>query len=121
MIVSIELPWPPASLLPNRKRASHWSDYRADEAKYKENCYWLTKAAMGRKRFAGVPAMELHFYPPDARTRDDDGMEGAFKHGRDGIAQALRLDDNVFRPTRTIHQPHRPAGKIIVILREGDE
>lgn len=39
----------------------------------------------------------MTFYPPDRRYRDDDNMISAFKHGRDGVALALGVDDRRFR------------------------
>lgn len=47
-----------------------------------------------------VPEGRLHlwidFYPPDKRKRDDDGLLASFKPFRDGIADAMRIDDNRF-------------------------
>jgi crossover junction endodeoxyribonuclease RusA len=42
-------------------------------------------------------AMWLDFYPPDRRARDDDNIIASFKHGRDGVALALGIDDKRFR------------------------
>lgn len=38
----------------------------------------------------------IDFYPPDKRHRDDDNMAAAFKSGRDGLADALKIDDKRF-------------------------
>jgi crossover junction endodeoxyribonuclease RusA len=35
----------------------------------------------------------LTFCPPDRRRRDDDNLVAAFKSGRDGLAEALGIDD----------------------------
>ncbi|WP_447590127.1 hypothetical protein [Aquipseudomonas campi] len=40
--------------------------------------------------------LEVEFIPPDARRRDDDNCLAAFKSGRDGLADALGIDDNRF-------------------------
>ena len=53
--------------------------------------------------------MTIRFYPPDARLRDDDGIIGAFKHARDGIADALRVDDHRFRPEYHFMDPAKPG------------
>lgn len=46
------------------------------------------------------PQGKLHlfidFIPPDKRRRDDDNCFAAFKSGRDGLAQALGVDDHCF-------------------------
>ncbi len=39
----------------------------------------------------------IDFYPPDRRHRDDDNMIAAFKSGRDGLADALKVNDKRFR------------------------
>jgi len=38
----------------------------------------------------------LDFYPPCNRKHDDDNLTASFKAGRDGIADALGVDDNRF-------------------------
>lgn len=112
------LPWPPASISPNAKRAAHWSRYRGPAADYRWQCQVLTLAVLGRHRFKEPPKVQVHYYPPDARRRDDDNITGAFKHGRDGIADAIRHDDHTWRPVNHFHPPHRPDGKVVVILED---
>jgi crossover junction endodeoxyribonuclease RusA len=92
--LTIELPWPPKQLMPNFKRRKHWSVYRPFIAKYREDCAWLVKLSRVRGTLLTVT-----FCPPDRRRRDDDGMIGAFKAGRDGVADALGCDDHLFRPS----------------------
>ena len=46
----------------------------------------------------GPIPVRITFYPPDARRRDDDNMIGSFRAARDGIADALGVDDRRFRP-----------------------
>ena len=88
------LPWPPSVLNPNCK--SHWSQKAKAARIYRNQCYALANrstliASEKGNRFIVI------FYPPDKRKRDDDNMIGAFKHGRDGVAKALGVDDNTFR------------------------
>lgn len=112
----IILPWPPKELTPNFKRRKHWSAYREPTRKYREACFWLTKEAKVSIAAGDVPVlMTVAFSPPDRRKRDDDGMIGAFKAGRDGVAQALGVDDHTFRPTYRIDAPVK-GGKIVVTL-----
>lgn len=114
----ITLPWPDRSLTPNAKRRSHWSAYTRQAKAARLEGFMATRAVIGLHRFAFAPDVELHFYPPDLRARDDDGMIGAFKHARDGIAQAIRHDDSTWKPTYHFHPPHRPKGQVVVVLRE---
>jgi crossover junction endodeoxyribonuclease RusA len=116
LTLSITLPWPPVGLTPNQKRKHHWSKYRKTEAAYRQSCWWTTREAMGRNRFAALTSVEVHFYPPDLRIRDDDGIIASFKNGRDGVADATRIDDQHWRPQYHFHEPHLPAGKVVVVL-----
>lgn len=53
-----------------------------------------------------VTGYTLTFYLPDARNRDDDNLSAACKAYRDGIADALQMDDSALalaaRPVLTI-------------------
>ena len=92
----IELPWPSPALSPNAR--GHWSK-RAKAAKaYRNACYLLTKAS-GVKAPTGRVALSIEFVPPDRRRRDDDNCLACFKAGRDGIADALGIDDSNFVTT----------------------
>lgn len=92
--ITVALPWPPKELSPNARRRIHWRKAGPIARRYRESCAWLIKAARARGTLLSVT-----FCPPDCRRRDDDGMIGAFKAGRDGIADALGCDDHVFRPS----------------------
>ena len=39
----------------------------------------------------------ITFYAPDKRHRDDDNLVAQFKNGRDGVADALGINDKRFR------------------------
>jgi len=89
--MSLVLPWPPAILNPNVR--AHWAR-KADATKqYRLHCFVLAQQAKLTKP-KGRAVLSLTFCPPDKRRRDDDNMLAAFKAGRDGIAQALGIDDN---------------------------
>lgn len=103
--MTIICPWPPRALSPNAR--VHWGRKATAAKRYRRACYFealaagynltygadLLAAAMGGRylRFC------LIFYPPDGHLRDDDNLAASFKAGRDGIAQALGIDDNLFR------------------------
>jgi len=52
--------------------------------------------------YDGPISFALMFYPPDKRKRDDDGLVAAFKAARDGIADALKVDDSRFVTTFSV-------------------
>ena len=114
--ITITLPWPSPKLTPNFKRRNHWSKYRKTAKAYRNTCFALTKEVLGRQRFATLDLIEIEFFPPDLRGRDDDGMIGQFKNGRDGVAEAIGIDDKHWRPTYHFNPPHRPDGKIVVTI-----
>lgn len=99
-MIELELPWPDRALHPNSR--GHWSK-RAKAAKAARlEGFCLAKADRLRfflaKMNQGNEKLHLHldFYPPDRRKRDDDGCLSSFKPYRDGIADALGIDDNRF-------------------------
>lgn len=113
----IVLPWPDKRLTPNAKRRKHWRSYQpAINADRQLGCY-LTYRQLDvglrelRARFAGDGhiALTITFYPPDRRHRDDDGMIASFKHLRDGICDALGVNDRRFRPHYVFADPAKPG------------
>jgi crossover junction endodeoxyribonuclease RusA len=89
------LPWPPKELSPNAR--IHWAKKAPIAKKYKQVCWALTKEAGLVAPDCERIAMWLDFYPPDRRARDDDNIIASFKHGRDGVALALGIDDKRLR------------------------
>lgn len=108
----LELPWPPKQITPNFKRVNHWTTYAPFTKQYRKDCGWLAKS-IKPKIIGGKIGIKISFYPPDKRKRDDDGMIGAFKAGRDGLADAWGVDDNIFSTTYEICSPVK-NGKVVV-------
>jgi len=42
--------------------------------------------------------LQILFLPPSKRRRDQDNLVASMKSGLDGLAQALGVDDHIFRP-----------------------
>jgi crossover junction endodeoxyribonuclease RusA len=57
----------------------------------------LTKQSGMKVDWEGDIHVWMDFYPPDRRNRDDDNLIAAFKSGRDGVADALGVNDKRFR------------------------
>lgn len=95
----IVLPWPPKELNPNNKPASkagRMAKHRVEQ-NYKQACFWLTKEA--QERLSGDRVhLTITFVPPDRRRRDLDNMHSSLKYGLDGVADALGVNDSIFRP-----------------------
>lgn len=117
----IILPWPDKRLLPNAR--AHWRTKATVTKKARADATIATYGALGcglrevRSALAGEGkiALTVTFYPPDERRRDDDGMVSSFKAARDGIADALGVDDRRFRPHYIFADPEAP-GRIEVAL-----
>lgn len=87
-------------------------------------CFVLAKSAIESSdyHYAGVGKMVLsiEFCPPDKRRRDDDNMLASFKSGRDGVADALGVDDNKFVTSFEVCSPVQD-GAVIVTIQERAE
>jgi crossover junction endodeoxyribonuclease RusA len=94
-MTQIVLPWHPKELSPNAR--IHWAQRSKIAKAYRAACYTLTKQSGAVIDWAGDVHAWIDFYPPDRRQRDDDNMISAFKAGRDGMADALGVDDKLFR------------------------
>jgi crossover junction endodeoxyribonuclease RusA len=92
---SVTLPWPPKELSPNAR--IHWSKKSKAAKAYRASCHLLTKQSGMAVDWEGDVHAWIDFYPPDKRHRDDDNMIAAFKAGRDGMADALGIDDKRIR------------------------
>lgn len=93
MTDTLTLPWPPRVLSPNAR--SHWAKKSAAAKSYRRMCHLLCLQSELIAP-AGRMLLDLEFVPPDARRRDDDNCLAAFKAGRDGLADALGIDDSRF-------------------------
>ena len=115
------LPWPSKELSPNAR--VHWSR-RAASAKMARQ-YALVAAIQADWTDAGLPAGRLHlhviFHPPTRRLPDDDNMLARFKPYRDGIADALGIDDKRFISHPLVSTEVRKGGQVVVRITGGPE
>ena len=97
--MQITLPWPPRVLSPNMR--GHWATKARFAKRYRQECY-LRAQALGARPLQEEPEtlrIRIVFMPPDRRSRDLDNLLASMKHGLDGLAQALGVDDRIFRPS----------------------
>jgi crossover junction endodeoxyribonuclease RusA len=118
---SLILPWPARVLHPNAR--PHWAQRMKAARKARTDARLLTLAA--RHKFAPNPLPDgplhlwLTFYPPNRHKRDDDGLIAAFKAQRDGIADALGVDDARFVSHPILSDIVRPRGEVAVRITGG--
>lgn len=100
MSVTVKLPFPDPSLMPNRKNGRHWTATKAVKDKSRQDAYLLTCGARNgwRAPLEGSIPLSLLFVTPDGHHRDLDNMVAAAKSQIDGLAAALDVDDSRFRP-----------------------
>lgn len=111
----VTLPWPAKPLSQNAR--VHWS-VKAKAVSYARSlAYWTTREVVGppRKGWTGAK-LAITFCPPDRRRRDDDNAIGAFKAYRDGIADALGVDDHKFQCSYAFSEPVK-GGAVRVEIR----
>ena len=110
------LPWPPRELHPNAR--VHWGK-RAKFAKIERlGAAYLTMMAgwPAEKLPEGRLHLWIDFYPPDRRKRDDDGLLASMKAARDGIADALGVDDSRFVSHPWVKDEVRKGGEVRIRL-----
>lgn len=94
----VRLPFPPKELMPNRAKGVHWAALSKVREKYRNDAYLLAKSTPSSDYGDGNIPVSIVFSTPDKRGRDLDNMLASIKHGLDGIAAALGLDDRRFKP-----------------------
>lgn len=117
--MKVTLPWPPAKLSPNAR--THWREKAKATKAYRERCAWMTKAAIKETPPEGKLYLWITFYPTDKRHRDDDNCFASFKAGKDGIADALGIDDVRFVSRPYLSTEVRKGGEVVVSITAGPE
>lgn len=94
------LPWPVSQLSPNFHGKRR--DFLRAKKAYHESC-WASALEAGfhlmPKPEGRLPVTITICQPTGRVPRDDDNAKAAFKHGRDGIAKAMRVDDGLWDVT----------------------
>ena len=113
--VSLDLPWPPADLNPNRARGLHWATRREATALYRRDCFVAAKDMINRARRIKAPvptpvptpvSATVTFWMPNRRRRDLDNLLAAMKPAWDGLVDAgLLADDNADQLSITLMPP----------------
>lgn len=94
-VLTLSLPIPDARLSPNGR--THFQGKAKLTKKAREHAYLATLTALQGAPPPPVATYALRFYYKIQRRRDDDNAIAITKAYRDGIAQALRIDDAELR------------------------
>jgi crossover junction endodeoxyribonuclease RusA len=80
----------------------HWSRKAKDASHARQVAAWIIRGAGIRPGDYDIPGnlkVTWIFQAPDKRRRDDDNLIASVKAFRDGIADALGIDDSRFETT----------------------
>lgn len=94
-MIRFTLPWPHKDLSPNGRK--HWAVKAKMTKAARADAYYT--AHLRAWRFPSVRGrykVHMAFAPPDKRRRDIDNLIASAKAHRDGIADALGIDDSRF-------------------------
>ena len=108
------LPWPPKVLSPNAR--AHWRARSKAAKDYRYICGMTAKLA-GLAAPEGRLLLVIEFMPPNRARRDDDNLIAAFKSGRDGLADALGVDDSLFVTQCMLSDEVCPGGAVRVTFK----
>ena len=89
---TVRLSYPAKELSPNARL--HWSTRQRYKKAAIQEALVMTRAAMGRHKLQAPLRVKVRFAPPDRRLRDLDNVIASAKALQDGIARALKVDDN---------------------------
>lgn len=108
----LTLPWPDRVLHPNSR--PHFMALAKAKKTAREAAFYAARAAWPGLKFDVVGRLHLwiDFYAPDKRRRDDDGLLSSMKAARDGIADALGIDDHRFISHPYIKDQTHKGGKV---------
>lgn len=113
--IRISLPWPDKALSPNR-RVNIFVRARAVRGARMTAKMLTLQAIKWRRPDWQAVALHWEFHPKTANAVDDDNAEASCKAYRDGIADALDIDDSKFTATREIGEPIK-GGAVHVTVR----
>lgn len=113
----IVLSWPAPALSPNAR--FHWGKKASAVKAYRREGWYAALEAGVKVQFEKSQKYTLFydFYPPANYRYDDDNLIGRMKAGRDGIADALQVDDRNFKADGKLH-PSDGKGRVVVTLKE---
>lgn len=118
---TITLAWPDRRLHPNAR--PHWAQRgKAAKAARAEGCLLALAAGWHNVTWPdGRLHLWIDFFPPDQRRRDDDGLLSSVKPHRDGIADALGIDDSRFVSHPYLRDETYPGGKVVMQITGGPD
>lgn len=122
MKFTITVPWPDKILSPNAR--PHWAVKAKAVKLARRDGYFCALMPHVRSHIAVIKGWEnitceVQFFPPDARSRDRDGLMARLKATFDGIADAWGVNDKKFIPVpNPIWGDQIYGGEVRITFRE---
>lgn len=115
-MIQIALPWPDKALSPNG-RSHPMAKARAVKAARHYAWAAVLEALAGTKPSWEKADLHWEFRPKTANVPDDDNALSSVKSYRDGIADALGMNDRNFQTTHRMAAPTK-GGSVLVTISE---
>lgn len=116
--MNITLEWPDPKLSPNAR--GHWRVKAEASKKARKKAHdTVLKLGYGGNEWEntiGCIEFRIAFYPPDNRHRDDDNLIAMMKPYRDGIADALGINDRRFKTIAEIMPAEKGKKRVEISL-----
>lgn len=111
----VSLPWPDRNLSPNAR--CHWAvkAKAVKDARHTARVLTLQATKMRKAHWSGA-ILHWEFHPKTRTAPDSDNAQSATKAFRDGIADALGMDDANFTTTYSMGDPVK-GGAVLVTIR----
>jgi len=116
--LAVELPWPHKDLSPNAR--VHWSVKAKATRKARRDAYYAAKAAGIGEMDAKEFRVTTFFSPPGRHSYDEDNLKARCKALYDGIADALGMDDKLFRHQPVVIGAPIKGGRVVVEIEPVD-
>lgn len=112
----IRCPYPTKPLWPNSR--THWGLKSRAAKSYRHACCILAKEQRVHMVQWPEGQIDIHLTFHPSGNPDDDNLEAAFKSGRDGIADAMGVDDKRFKVTREVGEKVKGGCVLVQIKTE---
>jgi len=114
--MTITLPIPHKALSPNAASPGRWRAKAKHIRIHRQRAKLRTLEALGGQPAPAFTGYTLTFYHATKRNRDDDNAAASCKSYRDGIADALRMDDHKLTMSATPQMLIDPTNPRLEIL-----
>ncbi|MBN7777748.1 hypothetical protein JYP49_14195 [Nitratireductor aquimarinus] len=118
MALILDLPWPSKNLSPNGRPHRMVKAASAKKARREARAVTSSHARQIGPITADALSFQATFSPPARYRYDDDNLMASIKAYRDGIADALGVDDRMFRTMPPVISEPVKGGNVRIEIKE---